>query len=211
MEAIIAYFSTLAFKEVLILTCLWTLIYIIINKFTQNKMYDEISDIKDSKRGEMNQFIHDELILVEAISLDNARCLLEDYPDELVKFSLVLERSLFFDVMEQIKTLLKINHFHHKTGDALETYISNKAEVLVKANRIRINNKISLFPHLADTNDKRFTLNDGIIVFRKIVMKSIELKKEQDIEIKACKERYSLLHKLNFISVILKLLNKGTK
>ena len=131
MDTIFTFLATLQLSQIIILTIIWAIIYILITKLFESDLSDDLSKIKESKNDELNQYIFGEMSIIESQSTSKAKELLKDYPEEYIKYCLVLERNLYFDVMEHIKQLLKINHFHHKTGPDLEEYIKDKSEVLL--------------------------------------------------------------------------------
>lgn len=211
MGTVLTFLGSLAFKEILLLSVIWTILYLVVVKLTENDLCQDIQEIKETKKGELYQYIHGELSIIESQSLGVAREILKEYPQEYINFSLVLERSLYFDTMEKIKTTLKINGYHDKKGADLDEYIRDKALVLLSSSRKLLNDKIYLYPHLEGTDNRRFTSEDSAKFFEKIVKKSMELKIQQNLEIKKCKERYSIIYQLNIIKKIIDKFSKESK
>ncbi len=222
-EDIIALIQSYDFEfyQVVILIILSFILYLIYKKIADNDYYDKLHDLKHKNQSNLWEFVADELSLIEAHSLKNVEnilntadaeacnnCGVDTRESQYNMFSLILERVLYHDIYERIKTATKQNGYYSKTGEALDLYICTKAEILLAYSRKRINLRKQYFPLLEGTEDKRFNLDDAITFYRKVVNKSIVIKSNEKDEIKALKAKYSILSRINILSIVSKLISK---
>lgn len=198
MEALLTFLGAFGFTEILALTVVVFALALIYKKATDGEVYSEIFDIKEKMRSRLWGFIRNELRLVEAVSLENTRRVIEtldvgDYCSHdtmMALYKASLERSLYIFLFEDIKTSMRENGFHNLKGAELDQYIEDKAESLLAYSRMLV---VERCPFLTGTDENRYSLDMSIKFYSKVVRKSIDLKNEQDKEIKALKSNNSLI------------------
>ncbi len=168
----------------------------------QEDLFAEINDIKDKHQARLWEYVHDILAEVEYKSYKSAEKILElangtscnincgvdPKAAQLTMFALVLEKTLYIDIFEKIKTAIRINGFHDMEEHELNYYIDEKATILLNYSRKKLDSKSSNFPLLKGTEEQRFTHEDTVAAITRIVKKSKEIKDEELAEIKKLRE-----------------------
>jgi hypothetical protein len=207
MDIIANILTSFTFVEVLILFVAFFLLQIIYKKFNSDEYCSKLHDIKSKHISKVWEFIGEELTLIEDKSLNEVeellnnleeiecehKCGLNPRKEEYTMFSLVLERVLFHDLFEKLKTAVRQNGFYNKDGKNLDSYIEDKSKKFLVYYNKRIESKSNFFPNI--TNEERITHQDMKVFYRKVVTKAIEQKKIEKQEIKELKDNYSLFNK----------------
>lgn len=219
MEAwFLNFLTTLTFWQVIVVVITLSLIYFVYILLNKNSIQSEIYEIKETKRAELWSFISGELLIITTITtsrvkafIDNLNisecsgvCGLTTKKSILKDYKVVLKDAINL-VFEQIKTNMRINHFKNKKGADLDLYIHEKSKMLLSLSRTYISDNCDVQLPL---EDDRFSLIETEDFYRKIVNKAIEIKNEEINDIKELKHSYSLIRKLNFVKILLKLFNK---
>lgn len=218
MKYILEFLAALTFNQVLIVIGLCFLGYILYIKVTDNAYYSKLHDIKQKHQSLLWEYISETLSLVESNSLDKVETLMAnlDAPDndkeyQSDMFALVLERVLYYDVFEKIKTAVRQNGFYTLTKLELNEYIDTKSNVILTYTRKRLRLRSSKFPLLKPSQDERFNYNHTRQFFVMIIDKAIDVKLDEDADLKSLKEEYSILNKLNIFKKLIKKINKTIK
>jgi len=201
VEAFITFLTGLGFSQMMIFIIVTFFLMLIYRKATDGEFYSELYDIKDKIRSRLWGFIRHELRVVESTSLENTRKVIETldignyctHDNMMDLYRASLERSLYVFLFEDIKTSMRENGFHDLVGAELDQYIKDRSEVVLSVSRILILDRCSF---LAGTDDGRFNLEGAMKFYGKIVKKSIDLKVEQDKEIKELRIKYSLIENI---------------
>lgn len=201
MEALLTFLGAFGFAQIMIIIVVSFLLALIYRKATDGEFYSDLQDIKDKKRSQLWTFIRNELHVIEAHSITNTKKIIEsmdigDYcshENMMTIYRMSLERALYQFTFEDIKTAMRENGFHDFEGAALDQYIRDKAESILAVSRKLI---VERCPFIDGTDESRFSAEDCVKFFGKIVRKSIENKKEQDKEIKELKVQFSLIDQL---------------
>ena len=218
MEAFIAFLGTLPFPQMIILLVTLFIGYSIFKRFNCEKLYSEIQDCKNTHQAQLWAYISDQLGIIEAHSMNKAQDIIDKSPDlecevkcgvnpkmsQLNFFGLILERCLYHDVFEKLKTAIRINGFHEMTDKELEAYIEEKADTLLRSTRKKINQRIYFYPLLKNTDEQRFTLDEAVKFTGKIIRKAIAVKKDEVADVAKIREKYSITTKLKVWSKLLK-------
>lgn len=211
MGEVLTFLGTLEFTQIMVIIIVSFILSLIYRKVTEGEFYSDLQDIKDKKRSQLWTFIRNELHVIEAYSYNNTKKIIEcvddvgDYGSHenmMVIYRMSLERALYQFTFEDIKTAMRENGFHDLDGAALDQYIRDKAESVLAVARKLI---LERCPFIDGTDEERFSVEDGIKFYRKVVMRAIGNKKEQDAEIKELKMKFSIIEQ------ILKLFPKKNK
>lgn len=209
-EKIVDWFETLSFTQVIVfilVAFLLNLMYKIVSGLSTK--YSRINDHKEMKRAELLSYVdstlteiedeifsYSEKILVETdIKCTNYICGMNPKESQIGSFSLVLERALFLIIRSKIKVFMKQNHFHDKTGDKLEDYITTRAKECKVLFKKTISSKMSLYRGLRGHVEECFTESNAEAMMRKIVSKAKDIKIEEDEGIKKINDDYSIIKK----------------
>lgn len=220
MQALITLLGSYTFIEVVFLLIIVFFLYIIYLKMTDDDYYSDVQALKDKYKARMWEYLSGELRIVEAVSLNKAEIIFgieagkpvsDDINKQFAMFSLVLERTLHHNIYESIKTAMRVNGFVHMDADELDVYVRDKADVLLRESRKGVNGRIMYFPKLRGTDEQRFTLDDSIKIYYKVVKKCIKLHKEEEKDLKSIKRKYSIWTKINFIGAIIGKIKKSGK
>lgn len=222
MDALITSFvnllSTYSYVEVVFLLIIVFFLYLIYLKMTDDDYYSELQEIKSKYKARMWEYISGELRIVEAISLNKTEEILgikegeeisEEVNRQFAMFGLVLERTVHHTIFESIKTAIRLNGFLDMSPEDLTAYVEDKAEVLLRESRKSINGKISYYPLLRGTDERRFTLAESQTIFMKIVKKCIKLHKDEQADFDKLKRQYSIWAKINIFAGIMNKLKRS--
>jgi hypothetical protein len=197
MEALIAFLSTFGFWQIVLLIILLFTIFLIYTKATESDVYTEIYEIKERKRAELWNFVRQELIIIESESIERTRIIIKELEGDqtliMKLFTYAIERSSN-ELFENIKLCIRINGFHSKTGADLDQYIVDTATSLLSKSRLLISERV---PELNGYEDRRYTIEDAVKHFRKIILKSIEIRKEEQKLINDFKNKSSIVYRIN--------------
>ena len=217
MTAFITLLSSYTFAEVLFLLIIVFFLYIIYLKMTDDDYYADVQALKEKYRARMWEYLSGELRIIESISLSKVEGILEikagepipeDINRQLTMFGMVLERTLHHTLFESVKTAMRLNGFVDMEPDDLDVYVKDKANVLLRESRKSLKGKDIYYPKLRGTDDQRFTLDEAVQFYYKIVKKYIKLHKEEEKAKAEIKKKYSLWVKINFVGAIIRKLKK---
>jgi len=211
ITSLIGLLHSYSYGEIVLLFIIIFGLYIIYLKITDGDYYSDVQDIKSKYKARMLEYISGKLRIIEAISLNKTEEILgikegevisEEVNRQFTMFGLVLEITMHHIIFESIKTAIRVNGFLNMNDDDLNVYIQEKSEVLLRESRKSINSKISYYPLLRGTDEKRFTIINARTIFAQIVNQCIKLHKEEHADIDKLKRQYSIWAKFNIFAKI---------
>ena len=191
------------------------------NRKRHEDLFSEINDIKNKHQARLWEYVYDILTEVEYKSykvaekiLENSQgtvcninCGVDPKAAQLTMFASILEKTLYIDIFEKLKTAVRINGFHDMGEHELNDYIQEKAKILLNYSRKKLDSKSSNYPLLKGTEEQRFTAEDTVLALTRIIKKAIEIKDEEVEEIKKLREDARCSKFLKAIPILNKLCN----
>lgn len=208
--------AALPFWQQIIGAIVLFVMFIVYNAVVKKDLYIKMSEIKSKHKAILWSYISNELTIIKSISMNNTSNILDEIqlnkcPEcgndekqkQLSMFSFVLDKILFFAIFNEIKTAIRINGFMKMDKPQLDAYILDKATYLLSKARGAIGESYYLYPLLRNTDDQRFALSASIEFFTSIINKSIQVKKDEELELKVLQKEYSFLSKINIVKKLL--------
>ena len=185
---------------VAILITMVLVIYIIT---TNNEFFNKLYDLKRKNFSKVMEYCEDILEEIEEISYGNAKRIIKEKQDDgsishneaslvLSNFHCALNRALFMNVKGAIKEMLHINGYYDFKDDPkkLEEYVAERGRQLLIKSRRSIANVVDDHSPLAHTDEERFTEEQAVAMYKRIINKAIEVKKKEEKEVKDLKAKY---------------------